>query len=113
MSCSLADNGNRVVKMGVLPVRVGLVSGLFFAFWQFLWSFLVAIGLAQPLLDVMAWAQFFDLSPAIQPFQFQRAMFLITLWLLGGFFVGIVAGLSWNALHTVTEHEEEWRPLSR
>ncbi len=99
--------------MGVLPIRVGLVAGLFFAFWQLIWSLLIAMGLAQPLLDLLAWAQFFDLSPVLQPFQFQRALFLITLWLLGGFFIGIVAGLSWNALHVASEREEEWSVLSR
>lgn len=99
--------------MGVLPIRVGLVSGVFFAFWQLVWSFMVALGIAQPLLDVLAWADFFDLSPALQPFELQRALFLVTLWLLGGFFFGLVAGLSWNAFHTVTEHEGEWDPILR
>lgn len=99
--------------MAVLPLRVGLVSGVFFSFWQILWSALVALGLAKPLLDVLAWAQFFDLSPVLQPFNFQRAMFLITIWLMGGFFVGLIAGLSWNAFHTVTEHEIDWHPLPR
>lgn len=94
--------------MSVLPLRVGLVSGLFFAFWQLMWSVLVAVGLAQPLLDVLAWAQFFDVAPTLQPFHLQRAMFLITIWLMGGFFVGLVAGLSWNAFHAVNDHERDW-----
>lgn len=91
--------------MIVVPLRAGMVGGMFFAFWQFMWSVLVASGLAQPLLDLLVWAQFFDVSAALQPFQLERALLLVTIWLLGGFAIGFVAAISWNSLHVVTERK--------
>ena len=79
--------------------RLGIVLGLFMVAWHTVWSALVAIGWAQPLIDFVFWMHF--MAPAFHVVGFDplRAGVLILVTGIFGYVAGLVAGLLWNAVH--------------
>jgi hypothetical protein len=79
--------------------RAGMVTGLIFAGWHFLWSVLVASGLAQPPLDFVFWMHFIKPVYVVEAFEPVRAGILIVATGLVGYVIGGVFALLWNRLH--------------
>ena len=83
----------------VNPVRVGLVLGTFIGLVHVGWSALVAVGLAQKLIDFIFWMHFIAPPFHIEPFDMSRAAVLVALTFAIGLVAGTVGGAIWNLFH--------------
>ena len=83
----------------VNPIRVGLVFGIFVGLAHAGWSVLVAIGLAQKLVDFIFWAHFITPAWHIEAFDLARAGILVGVTFSVALIGGIVGGTIWNVLH--------------
>lgn len=79
--------------------RLALVFGIVLAVWHATWALLVAVGLAQPLIDFVFWAHFLSPPYHVVPFEPLRALLLVGLTGVLGWAMGAVAGLTWNVFH--------------
>lgn len=84
--------------MKVNPARIGITLGLFLSFVHTAWAALVAVKLAQPIMDFVFWAHFITPPYHIEHFELGRAAILIVLVFLSGMVSGSVAGTLWNML---------------
>ena len=79
--------------------KLGMVVGAFLGIWHVVWSVLVAVGLAQPLINFFLRIHFIDLPHVIAEFSFGLAVLLITIASVGGYILGRIIGLIWNRLY--------------
>lgn len=79
------------------PQKVGLAFGGVLGFFHFVWSVLVALGVAQPLLDMVLRLHMLDFSYTVLPFSVVSAAMLIVMTTLVGFVVGYVFAVIWNS----------------
>ena len=61
------------------PSKVGLVSGALIGGWHFVWSLLVLLGWAQPILDFIFWAHMIKQVYFVKPFDPVAAVTLIVI----------------------------------
>jgi hypothetical protein len=61
-----------------------------------LWSLLVALGVAQPLIDFLFWIHFIKPIYVIEPFAFGRAGILVLVTAAIGYVTGIAFAMLWN-----------------
>lgn len=71
-------------------LRTSLIGGLCLAGFHGVWVFLVLVGWAQPLINVILQLHMMDLPLVVQPFQLSRALGLVVLAFLAGCFYGLV-----------------------
>jgi hypothetical protein len=76
--------------------HVGLALGSFVALAHFVWSVLIAIGIAQPLMDFILSLHHIALSYVIMPFDIVKAIGLIVITFVVGYIVGWVFAWLWN-----------------
>ncbi|MDO8499828.1 MAG: hypothetical protein Q7S66_04165 [bacterium] len=76
--------------------KTGLALGAFVGLVHLIWSLLVAVGLAQPLVDFIFRLHFIQPLYTIQPFQFWMALGLVVLTSIIGYVIGFVLGKIWN-----------------
>ena len=81
------------------PNKAGLAVGALFGAWHLTWAVLVALGLAQPLIDFLFWIHFIKPIYVIEPFEIARATLLIAVTAGIGYIIGLVFALVWNRLH--------------
>lgn len=81
------------------PNRAGLVVGALMGGWHLLWSVLVALGVAQPLIDFIFWIHFIKPVYVIEPFAFGRAAMLVLVTAGIGYLTGLAFGMIWNRVH--------------
>jgi hypothetical protein len=79
--------------------KVGLVVGFVISGLHVLWTILVAVGLAQMLVDFVLWAHMVHLSVVIGPFDVGTALTLIVVTFIVGYAVGRLVGTVWNRVH--------------
>lgn len=79
--------------------KVGLVLGSFFGLAHAVWSVLVAIGLAQPLLDFIFNLHMMDNPMHVQAFDITRSLLLIVITTVIGYVGGYVITWLWNYYH--------------
>jgi hypothetical protein len=82
----------------VNPHRLGLVVGGLYGLWHLMWSLLVVVGLAKPLLDFILSLHFLQVTYAVAPFNVLTALGLIIVTSAIGYVVGYVLGSLWNRL---------------
>ena len=69
--------------------KAGLILGTFSALMHVIWSVLVAVGIAQPLVDLISTLHFFGKSDiVIQSFNFGTALMLIIMTFIVGYLIG-------------------------
>lgn len=78
--------------------KVGLAFGGMLGLWHFVWSVLVAVGLAQPLLDLIFQLHMIRPPYTVMPFSVSSAVGLIVVTSLFGYVIGWVFGVMWNAV---------------
>jgi hypothetical protein len=81
------------------PNKAGLVVGLILGGWHLLWALLVAVGLAQMLVDFIFWIHFFQRIIVVESFDIVRALILVAVTAAIGYVIGFVFGMLWNRLH--------------
>ena len=85
--------------MGAISAnKAGLVVGSLAGGWHLLWSILVALHMAQPVIDFVFWMHFIKPTFVIEPFSFDRAIVLIVVTSVVGYVMGGCFGLLWNRL---------------
>lgn len=81
------------------PRKVGLTVGAFAGIWHLVWSILVALGWAEPLLNFVTSMHFLQNVHHVAEFNIGTALGLIVLASLVGYVAGMVFALVWNRLH--------------
>jgi hypothetical protein len=81
------------------PNKVGLVIGALIGGWHLVWSILVLLGGAQPIIDFIFWAHMIQPIYVIKPFNLLAAITLIVITSVTGYIFGFVGTVIWNRLH--------------
>ena len=81
------------------PHKVGLVIAALIAGWHVIWSVLVLIGWAQPILDFVFWAHMIKPVYFAKPFDPMAAVVLIVITAVIGYIFGFAGAIIWNRLH--------------
>jgi hypothetical protein len=84
--------------MTISQNKAGLVVAALLGGWHLFWSSLVALGLAQPLIDFVFWIHFIKPVYVIEPFSLGRAGILVAVTATVGYAVGYLFALLWNRL---------------
>ena len=67
--------------------------------WHLLWSLLVLIGWAQPILDFIFWAHMIKPVYFVKSFDALAAAVLILITAVIGYVFGFLGAIIWNRLH--------------
>jgi hypothetical protein len=78
------------------PHSFGLVFGIFLAAWHTLWSLLVWLGAAQPLMDFIFRLHMITPPYKIAAFDLGTAALLVLVTAGIGYAMGCVVGFIWN-----------------
>jgi hypothetical protein len=100
--CALVASSDRLkgfAMSAINPARTGAVLALLLGGMHALWSALVALGLAQPLIDFVFWMHFIKPVFVIEAFDVTRALILVAVTSAIGFAIGFVLALLWNSIH--------------
>jgi hypothetical protein len=81
------------------PNKTGLAVGALFGAWHLAWALLVALNLAQPVIDFLFWIHFIKPVYVFEPFAIARAALLVVVTAAIGYVFGAVFALLWNRLH--------------
>jgi hypothetical protein len=86
------------------PHSFGLVLGIFLAVWHALWSLLVWVGAAQPLIGFIFRLRMITPPYKIALFNLGTAAALVALTAVSGYVVGSVVGFIWNRFGSHQAH---------
>ena len=79
--------------------KTALTLGVFVSSVHVVWSILVLLGLAQPLMDFIFWLHMIANPYQVTGFDITRAVLLIVITFGVGYVVGWVFAWLWNKLH--------------
>ena len=85
--------------MKLHPQKVALVLGFFVSLVHVVWSLLILLGWAQPLMDFIFWAHMIDNPYHVTGFTLTQSLTLIVVTFVVGYIVGFVFAKIWNTLH--------------
>ena len=80
--------------------KAGLVGATFLGGVHILWSLLVLVGWAEPVVNFSAWAHMVNATPDIGPFDATAAATLIVVAALVGYAIGYALSTVWNKVHS-------------
>lgn len=81
------------------PNKAGMALGAFAGLVHLLWSLLVAMGLAQPLLNWILKIHMIESISSVGTFSLGTAVTLVVTTTIVGYVVGWVLGNLWNWAH--------------
>lgn len=81
------------------PNNIGLFVGGLTGFFHGVWSLLVMVGFAQPVLDFIFWLHFLSNPVQVSMFEFTRAIMLVVFTFALGYVVGWMGAYLWNMMH--------------
>jgi len=79
--------------------KVALVFGIFLSGWHLIWSLLILIGVAQPLLNFVFWMHMIVNPYQVTGFSLTQAVTLIIITFAVGYVGGWIFALLWNKMH--------------
>jgi hypothetical protein len=82
------------------PHKLGLAIGITLGLWHACWSVLVALGLAQVILDAILELHMLQVAYSVLPFAFWSAFILVLFTTAVGYVAGYTIGLIWNQVHS-------------
>ena len=83
----------------IRPHAAALVLAILLGTWHLLWAVLVAVGLAQPLIDFILWIHFIRPVYVVERFNVGTALLLIGVTAAVGYGIGWCFAVLWNKLH--------------
>lgn len=81
------------------PVKTGLAFGKLFGLVHVIWAILVALGLAQAVVNFSFWAHMVTLPLVVGAFDLTAAITVILVAAVVGYVLGYVFARIWNYLH--------------
>jgi hypothetical protein len=81
------------------PTKNAITFAVLFGGFHLTWSILVALGLAQALIDFIFWAHMFSLPFVVKGFDVTAAFTLIVVTSILGYLFGYLMAIIWNRLH--------------
>ncbi len=81
------------------PTKAALTIGLFIGGAHLVWSLLVALGWAQPLVDFVLWMHMVNMPYVVKPFDIGAATTLIIVTTIVGYILGFIFARIWNRMH--------------
>ncbi len=81
------------------PRTTGVAVGVFVGGCHLVWSVLVALGWAQPLVNFILWAHMVNVSYVVGPFDLAAAVALVILTTIIGYVAGDIFARIWNRVH--------------
>ncbi len=82
------------------PNKVGLVGGTVLGGIHLLWSLLVLVGWAQPLVNFSQWAHMAHFAVVVGPFDISAAATVVVVAALVGYAIGYALATVWNKVHS-------------
>jgi hypothetical protein len=79
--------------------KLGVVFATFIGGWHIVWSLLVLLRWAQPVIDFVFWLHFITPPYRLEAFVAWRAIALILLATAVGYVVGRIVAMIWNWVH--------------
>lgn len=79
--------------------KVALTAGVFVGGWHVVWSVLIVLGLAQPLLDFVFWMHMLTVPYRVTGFTVTQSVTLIVVTFFVGYVGGWIFSGVWNYLH--------------
>ena len=78
------------------PHKAGIALGAFVGIWHLVWSVLVALGVAQPVLNWILGLHMVESVSYVGAFSLGTAITLIVVASIIGYIAGFVLGTVWN-----------------
>jgi hypothetical protein len=85
--------------MKIKRYKAGLIVGALVAGLHLIWSALVSLGWAQPVLDFIYKMHFLNNPYIVQAFDPLKVVYLVLMTFVGGYIAGWLFGLLFNELH--------------
>ena len=80
--------------------KAGLVGAVMLGGFHVLWSVLILLGWAQPLVNFSMWAHMVESGPVFAPFDAGAALTVIVVASCIGYAVGFILSTVWNKVHS-------------
>jgi hypothetical protein len=81
------------------PKKVGFVGGTVLGGLHLIWSLLIFLGWAQPLLNFSMWAHMIHFVVIVGPFDASAAAAVVVVASCVGYALGYVIATAWNKVH--------------
>jgi len=93
--------------------KLGMILAAYLGLWHLSWSLLVALGVAQSVLDWVLGLHFIDNSTGLRigTFHWLTALELVGFTTIFGYIVGWLIGLAWELLHKEREQFQGHAPV--
>ena len=82
------------------PNKAGQVVAVVLGGWHLIWSILIFLGWAQPLLNFSLWAHMVHVDIVLGPFDAAAAVTVIVIATVLGYCLGYVVATVWNKVHS-------------